>query len=642
MEISGNRQQMVKACEFCHEKHLHCDPGRPCQNCLKRNRGELCKDKPRKTKKRAPDNDATMNFSYGNNEQEPIYNPGMPQGDLTTGQEQQQRHQSFSLDSPSSVHYNIGQSVLDSLKNHNDSNFEYTNNAIPNQINNSLLSNSPNEQNFSPQNTDGSNNYEFDSAWANNEYMKLDELTKNGPQPNWASYPNSITEAYDDSKGLEDLPLSMKPTDPQKNDTIMNLTQFLNLGRPLHKSQSRPYISLDMMASSKVNDKGQLIDDSKVANQNENSSPVYTNQGREYSNKETVVSEFAQVPYESPVLPNQSPVIQYQSPSAQFQTTPVDKPTTTVPTIKTETDDKIKGNVTSNRNLEQNPHEQSNAPFKLHNDSEHQARFDTHKKKNDNHKHHSELSPYRFRQLVKTPIELFEKQYLIKPHNYRYAYKKLLEQLEKLFLSDNNSKRRGQLQAIVKCILEDYVPTFITLTSNMIESDLYLQEMTLQRTLLELENMARLVNCSPICIWRRSGELCYVSEEFLQLTGFKKKELLAHRRFIFEFLDPTSIVNYFTNFHEYLAFGSKSQATSNISLIKQGLLVNGEFKYTGNPIISASPTCGTNTDAIFDECHLLLSNGYYLKCASCWTVKRDSFNIPLLIMGQFLPVFENQ
>lgn len=150
------------------------------------------------------------------------------------------------------------------------------------------------------------------------------------------------------------------------------------------------------------------------------------------------------------------------------------------------------------------------------------------------------------------------------------------------------------------------------------------------------------MNCSPICIWRRSGEISYVSDEFLQLTGFKRKEILASRRFIFEFLDPTSIVNYFTNFHEYLAFGSKNQMTSNISLIKQGLLVNGAVVRKSNPIVSSSPMCGTNTDGIFDECHLLLSNGYYLKCATCWTVKRDSFNIPLLIMGQFLPVFEGQ
>lgn len=622
---------MVKACEFCHDKHLHCDTGRPCQNCLKRN--NICKEKPRKSKRKGSESEA------------PMYNT-----DINFTQDTQPP---FSLESQSE---NTG----------NEMNF--TSNLL-NQYGRSVSSELRQQQQqlepkVSPQNTDESNNIEFDSAWANNEYLKLDELTKNGPQPNLGSYPNSLTEVFDESKGIEELPLSVKPTDPMRVDTALNLSQFLNLGKPLYKSQSRPYISLDMMTPGNGNDQTQYFESGLPPNlamgfpPARNNSIISDTANNNFSTANSVETEYLPASKGSPMISNQSRSVQYQTPNIQYHTTTMDQQTSSATTIDENSyikpDDTRQFPVQKDSPQQVSPNDRTVTPLavppidkgntQIPTDTEHPVKTGSHKRKRDStsHRHHSDITPYRFRQLVKTPLELFEKQYLIKPHNYRYAYKKLLEQLERIFLKDSNTKRRGQLQAIVKCILEDYVPTFITLTSNMIDSDLYLQELTLQRTLLELESMAKLVNCSPICIWRRSGELCYVSEEFLQLTGFKKKELLAHRRFIFEFLDPTSIVNYFTNFHEYLAFGSKTQTTSNISLIKQGLLVNGQVKFTGNPIIAAGPTCGTNTDAIFDECHLLLNNGYYLKCASCWTVKRDSFNIPLLIMGQFLPVFENQ
>lgn len=52
LEVKKNRPPPVSiACEFCHSKHLQCDVGRPCKNCIKRNIASFCKNKEKKIKK---------------------------------------------------------------------------------------------------------------------------------------------------------------------------------------------------------------------------------------------------------------------------------------------------------------------------------------------------------------------------------------------------------------------------------------------------------------------------------------------------------------------------------------------------------------------------------------------------------------
>lgn len=258
------------------------------------------------------------------------------------------------------------------------------------------------------------------------------------------------------------------------------------------------------------------------------------------------------------------------------------------------------------------------------------------------------ISPSKFRELVKTPQDLYDNKFIIKPHDYKLAYTKLLACLRKKFIEETKDEQSGSaefgkhnrgkdlthdLQVIIRSILERYAPIFISLTSNMIEEDLLLQEFALQRALLDLENMAKLVSCTPICIWRRSGEICFVSNEFYSLTGFNKNVILDRNSFIFEFLDHKSVSNYFQIFNELLAFGY-----NDINKKKKLLMLNSSSSTSSKITDGFSFT--TDGKAIFTKCNLLLSNGLYLKCACCWTVKRDFFNIPILVMGQFLPIFD--
>lgn len=511
------RKPIQTACGFCHEKHLQCDVGRPCQNCLKRNIGYLCRDKVRKSRKRS----STSNATTGNTKISKKESSDLPKDDQAQSDdpvdsapmcqessgENEKSIGNLKLKSDDKVEEKI--SVLPVPKLHSFTNLlsNHSNSFLHDPLIPNMLSSSTDIKNSSPQIYHAHRSLDFDSMWTNDEYMKLNDIT-----------------GLDDKKSAEhpEDPLSTEKLPPIKRSSSSQLFRYLNVDGSIPRTDSRPYISLDMTKSGSI-------------------------------------SRF----------------------------------------------DNGKG--------DQSTHTDSSGP-------------------SPENIRKVELTPYKLRQLIKTPKDLFEKQHLITPHDYRTAYKDLLRCLHRMFLGsyvhstiddaaltndeEFNHKRllrKNQLKHIARSIVDRYAPIFVTLTSNMIEDDLLLQEIILQRTLLEFESMARLLNCTPICIWRRSGEICFVSNEFASLTGFSKKEVLNERRFIAEFLDHQSVVNYYDLFHEYLAFGSNQGGKS---------------------------TTTSDGQAIFGKCNLLLHSGSFLKCACCWTVKRDSFNISLLVMGQFLPIFE--
>ncbi|CCK73523.1 Gsm1p NDAI_0G05400 [Naumovozyma dairenensis CBS 421] len=218
-------------------------------------------------------------------------------------------------------------------------------------------------------------------------------------------------------------------------------------------------------------------------------------------------------------------------------------------------------------------------------------------------------SPGNGQPKIKKPEDLYKYRDSIKPFDYKDSYLRLHQCLFKLFRDDKET-----LIKLMKDILEKYAPTLVALQTGMIKEDYISEEFYFQRVALDLESLTELYTCTPMMIWRRTGEIRFVSDEFSSLTGFNKKECLkfeGKERFVFEFWDNSTIIKYFDKFHHLLAFGSSEKCIH------------------GNKICEDT----------FLRCKLLLKNGHYMECATCWTVKRDSFNIPLLIIGYFLPIF---
>ncbi|GMC40916.1 unnamed protein product [Saccharomyces cerevisiae] len=609
-ELKQTRKSIQTACEFCHTKHIQCDVGRPCQNCLKRNIGKFCRDKKRKSRKRIEKHGTQPYLNLGKR----LVIHDVPSKTV----------------SPSSVHLQRDFLSSDQEKPgktpaHN-TNIQYTYNINDN----------------------------FQSAGS---IPRITNFNTNNGQTVLENTSNNISAS-------QAVHLMNDPIIPTVRKSTLNLkSHFLEQ----HKAMQQPLATNCLVATSNVPVHSGMDDSNKSDDDVDDETNIHFDSmwcNDEYMKLKDIVD------ISTPFLPNNSQIFslqesEYPNPSASTRGNSSLHLTNLLNSTKSVNDQKDSsiGHSTStfntydevvsrpfisldmlhlNRGANANTHPSHNAKLESECDSSSHSDADLEKHDTDF------ISPSKFRELVKTPQDLYDNKCFIKPHNYKLAYTKLLTTLRKKFLEgaeidksasvkDEHSTQkhnlRYDLEVIIRSILERYAPIFISLTSNMIEEDLLLQEVTLQRALLDLENMAKLVSCTPMCIWRRSGEVCFVSNEFYSLTGFNKNLLLDRTSFIFEYLDHKSVSNYFQIFNELLAFGY-----NDINKRKKLLMLNACSSTSSKTTEGFSFT--TDGKAIFTKCNLLLSNGLYLKCACCWTVKRDSFNIPILVMGQFLPIFE--
>ncbi|CAN6604271.1 transcription activator of gluconeogenesis [Trichomonascus vanleenenianus] len=144
-----------------------------------------------------------------------------------------------------------------------------------------------------------------------------------------------------------------------------------------------------------------------------------------------------------------------------------------------------------------------------------------------------------------------------------------------------------------------YRPSFIATTKTLKEEDLIFMEKCFQRTLLEFEKFIA-SSGTPTVVWRRTGQIAAVGKEFCILTEWSRERLLTQQTFIVELMDDKSVIDYFDVFSR-LAFGDSRGVT-------------------------------------MTECTLLKPDGTRVPTACTWTVKRDVFDIPMMIIGNFLPI----
>ncbi|KAI5963893.1 ERT1 [Candida theae] len=192
----------------------------------------------------------------------------------------------------------------------------------------------------------------------------------------------------------------------------------------------------------------------------------------------------------------------------------------------------------------------------------------------------------------KEPEEIYAK--VNKPFSYTPGYHSLIAYLRKRF-------SKPLLVEMAKS-MANYRPSFIACTNSLKEHDLVFMEQCFQRTLLTYHNFIK-VSGTPTIVWRRTGEIAYVGDEFCVLTGWSKDQLMGkgQRKFIVELLDDKSVVEYFQVFSR-IAFGDFLGAT-------------------------------------MTECTLLTPKpDVKIRTGCVWTLKRDVFGIPMMIVGNFLPI----
>ncbi|KAL3471691.1 transcription activator of gluconeogenesis acuK [Aspergillus californicus] len=213
-------------------------------------------------------------------------------------------------------------------------------------------------------------------------------------------------------------------------------------------------------------------------------------------------------------------------------------------------------------------------------------------------------------------------------------------------------------------------PSFIATTKTLNRDDLIFMEKCFQRTLWEYEDFINACG-TPTIVCRRTGEVAAVGKEFSILTGWKKEVLLGkepnlnvntggssapnsrtytprgssgesatgrpHPVFLAELLDDDSVVEFYEDFAR-LAFGdSRGSVTTTTKLIKyktkedMDAAAQSDDSHRWNNHLRKG---GIANEAGMNQ--LGFKDGK-VECAYCWTVKRDVFDIPMLIVMNFLP-----
>ncbi|OGE52071.1 hypothetical protein PENARI_c011G06641 [Penicillium arizonense] len=216
-------------------------------------------------------------------------------------------------------------------------------------------------------------------------------------------------------------------------------------------------------------------------------------------------------------------------------------------------------------------------------------------------------------------------------------------------------------------------PSFIATTKTLNRDDLIFMEKCFQRTLWEYEDFINACG-TPTIVCRRTGEIAAVGKEFSILTGWKKDVLLGKEAnlnvntgggvpqsgttsrgsftprsstlenqggrpqpvFLAELLDDDSVVEFYEDFAR-LAFGdSRGSVMTKCKLLKYKTKEDMEVAQSDDhgKWNSHLRKGGIAGEAGMNQ--LGLKDGK-VECAYCWTVKRDVFDIPMLIVMNFLP-----
>ncbi|KAG9010391.1 Transcriptional regulator of nonfermentable carbon utilization [Tulasnella sp. JGI-2019a] len=177
------------------------------------------------------------------------------------------------------------------------------------------------------------------------------------------------------------------------------------------------------------------------------------------------------------------------------------------------------------------------------------------------------------------------------PYDYVDGYHYLMQYLQGRF-------DKMDILRIVRA-LAVYRPSLIALQMPLSREDEIFVEQAFQRTMVELEKLIS-YSGTPTAVWRRTGEICLVGVEFAMLTGWSRAELVEKQKFIYEVFEHQSVVEYWEKFASH-AFESSSQT-------------------------------------VYSHCVLLKPTGEPIPCAFCFSIRRDVFDLPNVVIGQWLPL----
>lgn len=201
----------------------------------------------------------------------------------------------------------------------------------------------------------------------------------------------------------------------------------------------------------------------------------------------------------------------------------------------------------------------------------------------------TEISPEeRLKQVIKAKLEAG----LLQPYNYAKGYARLQGYMD-------NYMNQLSRQRILKP-LSIFRPAFRAIARTLKDVDLVLVEESFERMLLDYDRVFTSM-AIPACLWRRTGEIYRGNKEFASLVGVTTDDLKDGKLAIYELMSEESAVNFWEKYGA-IAFDKGQKA-------------------------------------VLTSCNLRTKDGFKRKsCCFSFTIRRDRYNIPSCIVGNFIPI----
>jgi hypothetical protein len=195
---------------------------------------------------------------------------------------------------------------------------------------------------------------------------------------------------------------------------------------------------------------------------------------------------------------------------------------------------------------------------------------------------------------------------LLKPYNYVKGYTRLSQWMD-CNLSQESKQQILQPLSIVR-------PKFRAIAQTLRDMDLVFIEEAFERLMLDYDRVFACMGI-PACLWRRTGEIYKGNREFAELVGVEGFMLRDGRLCIYELMAEESAVNYWEKYGN-VAFDSTQKAVLTSCMLRSKPLVK---QGPGSvPLVATSGKEGL------------------VNCCFSFTIRRDTWGIPLVIVGNFI------
>jgi len=637
-----NRKPTTRACVFCHTKHLQCSQERPCTNCTKRGIAHKCHDVVRKRAKYMSIEESALASGSGSARRRSLMSstssasttptthikPEMIHLGIPTSPNM---HQTTIEPSPKrsfrqNTMLNTTNDVLNKLLfDKNDELFE--SDTISSTMGTPGQAIHLGGTTLVPGATPAGNI--FSSSYLNQEYLMLGDIILQS-KPSSPSPSNTSTSEYN----------------PNVNPAISPAPNFLgsinyeNAIQPKRKAiqklkDSRPFISLGYENSDQALQNYsymyKLQQQQKQQQHQEQQQKQQQFHQQQQQQQQQLQREQQQLQQEQQQEHQQEQQqehqnLQHQQLQQNLQQLP--RHISSSEDLQQQLDPQGSQNYTrdptENKVLKANTSTESMNPFK--------------KKLSQSSSIPSEyVSPLITHHLYQTVQDIYNNN--IMNFDYPQSYHSLTHFLKSRFLGnslpeDQKQDKRKNLIEILK-LIASYRPTFISAHKSLFKPlDLQFLEMSLQRSLIDYERLAQL-NSSPTVMWRRTGEIVSITDDLLSLLGYNLGDILSKRTFIVELMyDDESIVNYYKLFKSVAVGNLQANIFTKCRLMKNPHKLNHTNNTHRNSVSSAASSDAYDTEISHNELE-------FIEFCAVWTVKRDIFNLPMLLIGQFLPVLLN-